>query len=599
MPLQQRIGARSVLDVFIESAQRHSQRTALTMVMTGQDDEQPRRVNYRELLGLIRRSANLFHSLAGPRPGVAYMLPSLIETHVTLWGAQAAGFAVPINYLLQVQHIADLIRVSGASVLVALGPHPQLAIWDKALEIKALLPHLQLVCVAPASTPATDAALDFHTLLMQQADDHLVFGEAGRDDDVAAYFHTGGTTGVPKLVEHSHRNQIAAAFGGTALLHSNETHVSFNGNPLFHVAGIILGSLSPFMAGAEVVVLSPLGFRNPVIVRRYWKLVQKYRATRIGGVPTAIGALCDVAVDGADLSSVQLGVCGAASIPMSVVQRFEAHTGHPLHEALGMTETAGLTCVDPAFGDRVLGSVGFRLPYTQVVIRRLNPDGSLGGVCAPEEIGVLTVAGPTVSRGYLDPEQSKGVFVDGLLNTGDLAYASADGRIHIAGRTKDLIIRSGHNIDPLMIEEAMSKHPAVTMAAAVSQPDVYAGELPVCYLSLREPGAATQAQLHDWAQHHIAERPAWPKHFYLVPSIPVTAVGKIFKPQLRADATERLVLRIVEESLGLNQLRVAAHEGGKRGMTVTVTLARTQANLAAKIEQALASYLFESVVVVE
>ena len=111
--------------------------------MSGAEDEQPRRVNYGELLGLVRRAANLFAALSGPRPGVAYMLPSLIETHATLWGAETAGYAVPINFLLQPEHIAALLRASGASVLVALGPHPMLDIWQKALALRDQVPGLE------------------------------------------------------------------------------------------------------------------------------------------------------------------------------------------------------------------------------------------------------------------------------------------------------------------------------------------------------------------------------------------------------------------------------------------------------------------------
>lgn len=597
--LQERITARSVLDIFAASARRFPDRIALTMVITADEDEQPQRLDYRELLGLIHRAANLFDHLAGPNPGVAYMLPSILETHATLWGAEVAGFAVPINFLLQVENIADLIKASGASVLVALGPHLQFDIWEKALKVKTILPQLKLVCVAPGSKPTLEDAVDLETALRQQPSDRLVFGQAGRDDTIAAYFHTGGTTGIPKLVAHSHRNQITAAFGGSVLMHMNENNVSLNGYPMFHVAGAILNSLSLFVSGGEVVILSPSGFRNPMMLKRYWKLVQRYRATRIGGVPTVVGALCEVPLEGVDLSSVQIAGSGAASIPLAVAERFEEHTGLALHEVLGMTESAGLTCIDPAFGERVLGSVGFRLPYTQVLIRHLTADGSLGSVCAADEIGVLTVSGPTVSRGYLNPEQNKGVFEEGTLNSGDLAYADVNGRIYMAGRAKDLIIRSGHNIDPHMIEDAMSKHAAVAMAAAVSQYDIYAGELPVCYVSLREGAVATSEDLHAWAQQYIAERPAWPKHIYVVPSIPVTAVGKIYKPHLRCDATTRLVRKVVEETAGHVLAQVVAKEGGKRGMSVIVTLPQRDAQWAASIKQALAKYQFESVVLVQ
>jgi fatty-acyl-CoA synthase len=121
MPLEQCLPERSIVDVFVGTAARQPDSTALTMLMTGAPDERPRRVSYRELLGLIRQAANLFHALAGPEPGVAYMLPSLVETHATLWGAETAGYAVPINFLPQREHIAALLKASGVTVLVALG----------------------------------------------------------------------------------------------------------------------------------------------------------------------------------------------------------------------------------------------------------------------------------------------------------------------------------------------------------------------------------------------------------------------------------------------------------------------------------------------
>ena len=156
IPLERRLPERSVLDVFIGRA-RQPDRTALTMLMTGAPDEQARRVSYRELLGLVRRAANLFASLGGPRPGVAYMLPSLVETHATLWGAETAGYAVPINFLLQPEHIAGLLKASGARILVALGPHPVLDIWQKALALREQMPDLKVVRVAPPGTPAEAA----------------------------------------------------------------------------------------------------------------------------------------------------------------------------------------------------------------------------------------------------------------------------------------------------------------------------------------------------------------------------------------------------------------------------------------------------------
>ncbi len=597
MPFDQRLAARSIYDLFVATAQRHPQRIGLTMIMTGAADEQPRRINYREMLGLIRRAANMFDAIGGKRPGVAYMLPNLIETHATLWGAETAGFAVPINFLLQPDHIAELIQASGATILVALGPHPHLDIWEKAQLVKGLLPHITLIRVVPPATPAAQDVLDFHATLDRYPADRLLMAP-GSGDDISAYFHTGGTTGTPKLVAHTHRSQIVSAFGGSVMLHMSDQDVFTSGFPLFHVAGTIICGLSCFMSGGEVLILSPVGFRNPAMVSGFWKIVEKYQATLVGAVPTALGAILDVPIDGADISSVRVGICGAASLPRAVGERFEQLTGKHLHEVLGMTESSGLTCIDPAGGERGPGSVGYALPYTQVEIRQLNADGSVGPVCACEEIGVLTVRGDTVSPGYKNVEQNTGVFSDGLLNSGDLAYTDAVGRIYVAGRAKDLIIRSGHNIDPLMIENVMTTHPAVALAAAVAQPDAYAGEIPVCYVTLRPGASVTDTELHAHAQTHIAERPAWPRHIYLIDVMPVTNVGKIYKPQLRVDAAKRLVQHIVTEDLGLSDARIHVADGGKRGLKVSVVLPESLAQQVSKVTAALADFVFESSVAV-
>ena len=148
MTLDQRLPERSILDVFIASAAQHPTSTAITMLMSGAADEQPRRINYSQMLGMIHGAANLFSSIGGPAPGVAYMLPSLIETYVTLWGAETAGYAVPINFLLKPDSIAELIKASGVKILVALGPHPQLDIWEKAMGLREQIPDLIIVRVS-------------------------------------------------------------------------------------------------------------------------------------------------------------------------------------------------------------------------------------------------------------------------------------------------------------------------------------------------------------------------------------------------------------------------------------------------------------------
>ena len=144
----------------------------------------------------------------------------------------------------------------------------------------------------------------------------------------------------------------------------------------------------------------------------------------------------------------------------------------------------------------------------------------------------------------------------------------------------------------------MATHPAVALAAAVGMPDAYAGELPVCYVALRPGAQATEDELHQHAQQTIGERPAWPKQIHIVDAIPLTSVGKIYKPQLRCDAARRRVLRLVHGQLALPAAQVQVEEGGRRGMRVGVTLAEADRLRLSEVERALANYLFEAKVTV-
>jgi len=590
---EERCSFRSVYDIFLHGDKRFSLKSALTFLMTGEDGETPREISYGELLKGVTRSANFFHDLAGPRPGVAIMLPHLVDTHFALWGAETAGYALPINFLLQPNHIADLVRASGASVLVASGPSPQSDIWEKALAVSKLLPGLKLVQVSPSNVTVHESVIGWADSLADYDSSALTFEKPGKDDEVAAYFHTGGTTGAPKLVAHTHRNQIVAAYGGAILLETSEQDVIPHGLPLFHVAGSILCGLSMLMTGSRILIISPGGFRNTQIVQNMWKISQRFGVTITGGVPTVVADLLQVPLNGANISSFRIAISGGAPGPKSVIEQFEIKTGVTVHEVYGMTESGGLATVVPISAEPVIGSVGFRLPYTRTSIRKLLEDGSLGEECTPNEIGVLTLSGPNVTPGYRNREHDRETIRNGVLNTGDLAYADEDGRIYIAGRAKDLIIRSGHNIDPLMIEDAIQRHPAVLLAAAVGEPDRHAGEIPVCYVALKPDAVVGVEELRSFSEPLIAERPAWPKRYYIVDSIPVTAVGKIFKPELRVDAVRRFVSRTVNDAIGAEPAGIKVTTGGRRGMSVNVTLRDADVSLRSTVERTFEGYNFE------
>jgi fatty-acyl-CoA synthase len=157
------------------------------------------------------------------------------------------------------------------------------------------------------------------------------------------------------------------------------------------------------------------------------------------------------------------------------------------------------------------------------------------------------MAGPGVFGGYLSEQHNRGAFVEpGWVNSGDLGRLDEHGRLWITGRAKDLIIRGSHNIDPAPLEELLYRHPAVALAALVGQPDAYAGELPVAYVQLK-PGAVTStAELIGYLREHTPERAAVPVALHFVDPMPLTAVGKIFKPALRVDAMRRVAEQMLE-----------------------------------------------------
>lgn len=218
----------------------------------------------------------------------------------------------------------------------------------------------------------------------------------------------------------------------------------------------------------------------------------------------------------------------------------------------------------------------------------------MGEPCTTDEIAVITILGDHITPGYRDQEHNEGTIDAGRLNSGDLGYKDAQGHIYVAGRSKDLIIRSGHNIDPAMIENAIATHPAVALAAAFGIPDAYAGELPMCFVELLPDANVSIEELHQHAQSSIDERPARPKIIETIDTIPLTTVGKIFKPSLRCDAAKQRVMELLQDKLKVANPLVEVAAGGSRRMRVTVTLSKSQQSSVAELETALSAFLFEA-----
>ncbi len=319
--------------------------------------------------------------------------------------------------------------------------------------------------------------------------------------------------------------------------------VLVNGYPIFHVAGSFCYGLSVLSAGAALVIPTRLGMRTKQFVSEIWKHVERYRITVIGGVPTVVSALNVVPID-ADISTLRLVVSGGSPLPTELADAFERHVGKPLLRNLfGMTECAGVVTLEPFSEARCPGSAGFRLPFTEVrAFRHVGGKADLDTPCGPDETGVLALRGPHVVPGYTEAKMNAGTFERGWLISGDLGHLGKNERVYVTGRAKDVIIRGAHNIDPSMIEDAMLQHPDVANAAAIGQPDAYAGEVPVVFVSLKPGSAADEDSLREFIAPLVAEPAARPKRVWILPDLPLTPIGKIYKPALRAIAARQAII---------------------------------------------------------
>jgi fatty-acyl-CoA synthase len=316
--------------------------------------------------------------------------------------------------------------------------------------------------------------------------------------------------------------------------------------PLFHIGGSIIFGFLPLAHGASLVIPSPAGFRDKLVIANYWRLAERYRFTLMSCVPTVLAALNQVSVGDSDISSFRLCITGGSTVPVETCKRFAERSGMPVIEGYGMTEAASYVTVHPIGAPQRFGTVGGPLPGISIEVRPMGQEADKGPL-PPGEVGVVVVEGDCVTPGYIDDHHNAGVLLGpGCFNSGDLGRMGDDGVLTLVGRAKDVIIRGGHNIDPVTIEETLAAHPDVNTVAAVGQPDGYAGELPVAYVTVRQDADVDAETLRQYARAQIVERAAAPVQVTILEDMPVTGVGKIFKPQLRMDAAVQVVRRLLE-----------------------------------------------------
>ena len=589
-PWTSRKVARTLYEFLSEAKAAHGGKPAITFQLLSGPATRAETLTWGELHGRVTQAANLFRSLGvGPGDVVAFVLPNSMETAVTLLGGAVAGIVNPVNPLLEADQIAAILRETKAKVVVTLKAFPKTDLPQKVAKALETVPGVTTVLevdlnrylslpkawivpfLRPKNPVAHRAAVkNFTAECARHPADRLTFTDDPADR-VAAYFHTGGTTGMPKVAQHKASGMIYQGWlGATLMFRSGDVVIC--PLPLFHVFAAYPILMSMIASGGHVVFPTPQGYRGEGVFDNFWKLVERWKITYMITVPTALSALMQRPVN-ANVSSLRGAFSGSAPLPLELYRRFEKATGVQIIEGYGLTECTCLVSCNPPEGAKKIGSVGIPLPYTHVRILHADGDGSVQRECAADEVGEICVANPGVFEGstYTEVDKNKGLFAEGrYLRTGDLGRLDAEGYLYITGRAKDLIIRGGHNIDPALIEEALMGHPAVAFVGAIGQPDAHAGELPCAYVELVKGATVASGELAAFAGKHIHERAAMPKHIEVLAELPKTAVGKVFKPDLRRMAITRVYNAALTKA-GIPAQVASVAEDKKRGLVAKLS----------------------------
>ena len=501
-----------------------------------------RRTTYAELDVLVDRAAAGLQAL-GAKHGsrVALCLPNTPYYPILYCATLRIGATVVnVNPLYTERELTHLLKDSRAEIIATADVaehHARVVTVAQQLGI----PHVITCPIADALPRATGLLYR----LLKRAEigrapknarftdfAHLVAGNAQpyrvavKPDDLAVLQYTGGTTGLPKAAMLTHANLVANA--DAMVIHvggEREDQDRVMGVlPLFHVFALTTVLNFSLRTGAEMILLPRFELQQLL------RAIARAKPTYLPAVPTIYNAINQAAAkQKVDLSSIRACISGGAPLPPEVRSSFEAITGAKLVEGYGLSEASPIITCNPLNGLNKSGSAGQPFPGTTIEIRdredptRILPLGENGEICA---------RGPQVMGAYWDkPEESRNAFVDGALRTGDVGHLDADGYLFIVDRMKDMILSSGYNVYPRVIEDALYEHPAVAEAVVIGVPDTYRGQAAKGFVTLVEGASVTPEALRDFLRDKVSKIEL-PREIEIRKSLPKTLIGKLSKKEL-------------------------------------------------------------------
>ncbi|GAA0566776.1 long-chain fatty acid--CoA ligase [Craurococcus roseus] len=532
-------------ELFDAAVARFGQKTCL--------DFMGRRWTFAEMGALVDSAAAGFRGL-GVAPGtrVGLHLPNSPFFIAAFFGALKAG-AIVVNYspLYVEEELAAQVADSGTEVMVSIDLDPllprALALLDRpgsplkhvvACQFSSALPMAKGLAFrvlrrkSVAAVPRGDArVVPFKSLCGQPGTAGAAY--AAKPEDVAVLQYTGGTTGVPKGVMLTHANLCGNARQSiawdTATREGEERVLAVL--PFFHIFALTAVMIVAVARGNTLVALPRFDFEAVMAA------IRRCRPTVLPGVPTLFKALLDKGATKEDLSSLRRCVSGGAPMPAQVQSDFEARSGCSVTEGYGLTEASPVCFANPPGPGNRLGTIGLPVPGTRAEIRSLeDPSRALPG----GEKGELCVAGPQVMKGYWNrPADTAAVLgADGFLRTGDVGIMDADGYVTLVDRIKDLILVSGFNVYPRVVEEALYRHPDVAAATVVGMPDEYQGEAPAAFVEPRPGATLAEEALREFLKDKLSSV-EMPKLIEVRDALPRSNVGKLTKTELRSEVLAR------------------------------------------------------------
>ena len=510
-------------------------------------------ITYADTLKLVRRLASGLHDM-GVRRGdrVAIHLPNCPQFPISYYATLMLGaIAVPCNPTYVARELEHQVVDSGAETIITLSlTYPIVQdIRDRTplkrvvvTNVKEYFPPLLRLLFTIAmerkeghrqNTTGHAGTVWFQDVLSSARDD---FPQTHVDpDDTAVLMYTGGTTGVPKGAQLTHRNIQANAEQVQAWLVRlvKGREVIMTSLPLFHSYGMTTCMNLGFRTASTLILIV-----NPRSLSHVIKSIGKHHPTLYPEVPAMYVAVNNhPQIHDFDCSSIWACISGAAPLPVEVQQQFQELTGGRLVEGFGLSEASPVTHANPIHGENRLGTVGLPFPSTEA--RIVDTDTGMHEV-APDRIGELLVRGPQVMSGYWNkPDETALVLNDGWLSTGDLATMDAEGYFRIVDRKKDMILGAGgFNVYPREIEDVLYEHPKVKAAAAVGIPVPNKGERPKAYVVLKDRTTASEQELIEFCRANLA-RYKVPRYIEFRDELPTTMVGKVLRRVLLEEEAAR------------------------------------------------------------